>query len=126
ALKEGRDAVQTLAVCARDEIVPNFEYALKGTPCEAVAGRTFCSYTQGVQEKFPQDRMLVDMQVQSYVGTPLFDSSGRVLGLLVALWRRPPSNMRVAESMVQIFAVRAAAELERRRAEETAQKLAGL
>ena len=123
-VKEGRDAVRTLAVCARGEIVPNFEYALAGTPCEAVADQTFCSYPQGVQEKFPEDRMLADMQVESYVGTPLFDSAGRVMGLLVALWCRPPANLRVAESMVQIFAVRAAAELERKRAEETAQKLA--
>jgi len=125
-VKEGRDAVRTLAVCARGEIVPNFEYALAGTPCEAVTAQNFCSYPEGVQAKFPQDRMLVDMQVQSYVGTPLFDSAGRVLGLLVALWCRPPANMRVAESMVQIFAVRAAAELERKRAEATAQKLAEL
>jgi len=125
-LREGRDAIRTLAVCARGEIVPNFEYVMKGTPCESVAGQNFCSYSEGIQEKFPQDRMLADMQVQSYVGTPLFDSAGQVLGLLVALWRRPPANMRVAESMVQIFAVRAAAEMERRRAEKTAQSLAEL
>jgi len=68
--------------------------------------------------------MLVDMKVQGYVGTPLFDSHGRVLGLLVALWCRPPANMQVANSMIQIFAVRAAAELERKRTEETAEKLA--
>ena len=123
-LKEGKDAIRTLAVSARGEIVPNFEYDLAGTPCEAVIGRTFCSHPQGVQEKFPRDRMLVDMKVQSYVGTPLFDSHGRVLGLLAALWCRPPANMQVANSMIQIFAVRAAAELERKRTEETAEKLA--
>jgi GAF domain-containing protein len=123
-LKEGRDAIRTLAVCARGEIVPNFEYDLAGTPCEAVVGKTFCSYSEGVQEKFPRDRMLADMNVHAYAGTPLFDSRGQVLGLLVALWCRPPANMHVADSMVQIFAMRAAAELERRRTEETAEKLA--
>jgi GAF domain-containing protein len=123
-LKEGRDAVRTLAVCARGEFVPNFEYDLAGTPCEAVVGRSFCSYAQGVQETFPHDRMLADMHVQSYVGAPLFDSRGQVLGLLAALWCRPPASMPVADSMVQIFAVRAAVELERKRAEETAEKLA--
>ncbi len=123
-LQEGRDAVRTLAVCARGEIVPNFEYDLSGTPCEAVVSQSPCSYRQGVQEKFPNDRLLADMQVQSYAGTPLFDSTGRIIGLLAALWRRPPANMRVAESMVQIFAVRAAAEMERKKAEEAAEKLA--
>lgn len=125
-LKEGRDAVQTLAVCARGEIVPNFDYPLEGTPCEQVTNKNFCTYAEGVQEKFPKDKILADMKVQTYVGTPLFDSKGKVLGLLVAMWRRRPVNMRVAESMVQIFAVRAAAELERKQAEDTAQKLAEL
>jgi GAF domain-containing protein len=125
-LKEGRDAVRTLAVSAGGETAPNFDYPLKGTPCEAVINKNFCSHPEGVQEKFPQDKILIDMKVQTYVGTPLFDSSGNVLGLLVALWCRRPANMRVAESMVQIFAVRAAVELERKRAEETAQKLAEL
>jgi GAF domain-containing protein len=123
-INERGDAVRTLAVCAHGAIVPNFQYALAGTPCEAVAEKSFCSYPQGVREKFPRDRMLADMQVESYVGTPLFDSTGRVLGILAALWCRPPANPRVVESMVQIFAVRAASELERKRAEETAQKLA--
>ena len=122
-LKEGRDAVRTLAVSARGKVVPNFEYDLAGTPCETVVGQSFCSYARGVREKFPKDRMLADMQVESYAGTPLFDSAGQVLGLLAALWRRPPDNMRVAGSMVQIFAVRAAAELERKRAVQTVQKL---
>jgi hypothetical protein len=125
-VNERGDAVRTLAVSARGAIAPNFEYALAGTPCEKVAERTFCSYQQGVRATFPQDRILVDMQVESYVGTPLLDSTGRVLGILAALWCRPPANPRVVESMVQIFAVRAAAELERRRTEETAQKLAAV
>src|SRR5436309_4033966 len=98
-LKEGRDTIRTLAVGARGEFVPNFEYDLAGTPCEGVVGRGFCSYAHGVQEKFPRDRMLADMKIQGYAGTPLLDSRGRVLGILVALWCRPPANMQVANSM---------------------------
>ncbi|MBI1950498.1 MAG: hypothetical protein HYS34_03960 [Acidobacteria bacterium] len=123
-LREGSDSVGTLAVFSGGEIVPNFEYSLPGTPCEGVMQLNFCSYPHGVRERFPRDRMLVDMQAEGYVGTPLFDSSGRVLGLIAAIWIRTPANIRVAESMIQIFGVRAAAELERKRAEETAQKLA--
>jgi len=123
-IREGKDAVRTLAVRARGEFVPNFQYELAGSPCEAVVGRSFCSYAQGVQEKFPRDRRLADLKVQAYAGAPLFDSRGRVLGLLAALWCRPPASMQAADSMVQIFAVRAAAELERKRMEETAEKLA--
>jgi GAF domain-containing protein len=123
-LKEGRDAVRTLAVSVNGAAVANFDYDLAGTPCETVVNKKFCSFARGVQQKFPKDRMLADMKVESYAGTPLFGSTGEVLGLIVALWSRPPANMRVAESMIQIFAVRAAAEVERRRAERTVEKLA--
>ena len=58
------------------------------------------------------------MKVEGYAGTPLFDSSGRAVGLMVVLYSRPIANPKLAESMLQIFAVRAGAELERRRAED--------
>lgn len=123
-LREGSDSVRTLAVSSGGAIVPNLEYSLKGTPCEGVVQLKFCTYPHGVKDRFPLDRMLVDMQAETYVGTPLFDSSGRVLGLIAAMWRRTPANLRVVESVVQIFGVRASAEIERKQAEATAQKLA--
>lgn len=125
-LKEGKDAVRTVAAWKDGEFVPNFEYDLAGTPCESVVGRSFCTFSQGLLEKFPQDRILVDMKAQGYAGTPLFDSSGGVMGLLAAIWRRPPGNMRVVGSMVQIVGVRAAAEMELKRSEKTSQTLTEL
>jgi GAF domain-containing protein len=122
-VREGSDSVRTLAVCSGGTIAPNFDYALPGTPCEGVVQLKFCTYPHGVKDRFPRDRMLAEMQAETYVGTPLFASSGRVLGLIAAIWRRTPANLRVVESMVQIFGVRASAELERKQAEETAQKL---
>ncbi len=81
-----------------------------------------CTYSSGVQRLFPEDRLLADMNVEGYVGTPLFDSSGRALGLMVVLYSRPIANPKLAESMLQIFAVRAGAELERRQAEDRLRK----
>jgi len=81
-----------------------------------------CSYPSGVQQLFPEDRLLADMKVEGYVGTPLFDSSGRALGLMVVLYSRPIANPKLAESMLQIFAVRAGAELEQRRTENRLRK----
>jgi formate hydrogenlyase transcriptional activator len=110
--------VRTIAVCARGKIVDNFEYDLAPTPCRQVMSQSMCSYPNGVQQLFPEDRLLADMKVEGYVGTPLFDSDGRALDLMVVLYSRPVANPKLAESMLQIFAVRAGAELERRRAED--------
>ncbi|MFQ5630594.1 MAG: PAS domain S-box protein [bacterium] len=59
------------------------------------------------------------MEVEAYAGAPLFDSTGKVLGLLVVLCRQPLEHPEVAESLLKIFAVRASAELERNQTEKT-------
>jgi hypothetical protein len=125
-LREGIDTVRTLAVSRGGKNVANFDYSLAGTPCEGVVQLNFCTFPHGVKDRFPRDQMLVDMRAETYIGTPLFASSGRVLGLIAAIWRRTPANLRVIESMVQIFGVRASAELERKQAEATVQKLAAV
>ncbi len=110
--------LRTLAVFADGAVGQDFEYELPGTPCEQVLSRSLCCYPAGVQARFPLDRQLVEMGAEAYVGTPLTDSSGNTLGLLAALWRKPMESGETAESLLRIFAVRAAAELERLRAEE--------
>ena len=51
------------------------------------------------------------------VGTPR-DPQERVIGLMVMLSRRPLANPELCVSTLRIFATRAAAELERKQAEE--------
>ncbi len=110
--------VETIAVWTKGRIGENFRYNLAGTPCDNVVGRTLCTYPSGVREIFPDDAILREMNVDSYAGVPLFDSAGRALGLLVVMDSHPLSNMRMTESMLKIFAMRAAGELERKHAEE--------
>jgi PAS domain S-box-containing protein len=118
-LMEGqKERIRTLAMCANGEIVDNFEYDLTDTPCENVVGQKMCTYPRDVQAQFPHDHMLAEMGIESYVGIPLFDSGGNPIGLAVILNSKPLSNPELAESMLKIFAVRASAELQRKRAEE--------
>lgn len=121
-MENNLDRVRTVAVYAHGNLVDNFEYDLTHTPCRQVMGQRMCAYPRGVQQLFPEDRWLAQMKVEGYVGTPLFDSNGDALGLMVVLYSRPIANVKLAESMLQIFAVRAGAELERRRAEDRLRK----
>jgi diguanylate cyclase (GGDEF)-like protein/PAS domain S-box-containing protein len=68
-----------------------------------------------VRERFPNDPLLVEMAVDSYMGIPLVDSSGRSIGLIAVLGRNPFRNVQLGESLFRILAVRAAAEFERQR-----------
>jgi PAS domain S-box-containing protein len=117
-LAEGsRSEVHTNAVCLDGSIVPNIEYDLSGTPCSGVVTTGVCAYTHDVQRLFPQDTLLADLGIEGYAGTPLLDSEGSPLGLLVVMFRRPfQEDLPVVESTLKVFAARAAAELERQRA----------
>ena len=114
--------VETVAVWAHDDIVDNFTYELANTPCQNVVGQALCSYPEKVQEQFPLDQMLQEMNVASYVGVPLFDSWGRPLGIMAVLDGKPMQNPEFVESTLRVFAARAAAELERRLAEAAIQQ----
>jgi two-component system, cell cycle sensor histidine kinase and response regulator CckA len=115
--------VRTLAFCAGGELKENFEYDLKGAPCETVTERGICSYPKGVAELFPRDKSLRRMQVEAYVGVCLYDSHRKPTGIMAAMYKRPLENVEYAESVLRIFASRAAAEIERKRYEEHLQRL---
>ncbi len=108
-------SVQTIAVFDHGEYAENFRYDLAGTPCADVIGYQLCCHPEGVAEEFPEDAMLQDMKAESYVGAPLFDAGGRPIGLLVVLGERKLEHPETAKQVLQIFAARAAAEVERHR-----------
>ena len=115
---ETASSLRTIAVRGPEGPMENFQYRLEGTPCAEVCGKATGVFASGVQSDFPQDRILIQLGVDSYVGTPLFDSHGQPLGILVVLDSRPIAEPALTTSLLQIFAVRAAAELERLRDEE--------
>jgi PAS domain S-box-containing protein len=92
-------------------------YALKGTPCENVMGRRLCVYPEGAQRLFPEDTLLVEMGVESYIGIPLWDSSGRPTGLIALMDSKPLADAASATQLLQLVATRAAAELARERSD---------
>jgi PAS domain S-box-containing protein len=108
----------TLAVWAGGAFADNFSYQLAGTPCQNVTRQGPCFYPEGVRQRFPEDLLLVEMGVEGYGGTPLRDSRGRTIGVLAALHDRRLEESPQALELLQSFAARAAAELERREAEE--------
>lgn len=116
------DKVRTLALWAKGSLVDNFEYYLKGTPCENVVGEKICYYSMKVAELFPEDYLLVEMGVESYLGVPLKDSTGSVLGILVGMNDVPIKNAEELCEIFEVFASRAAFELERKRLEEEGKK----
>ena len=110
--------LRTLAAVLDGQVLRNFDYSLEGSPCAKVVGRSFRHVVRGVAAEFPPGTNFAAAGMDSYVAFPLFDSTGSALGLLVAMDRQPIVDAALAEALLKIFAVRAAAEIEQRRATE--------
>jgi PAS domain S-box-containing protein len=99
--------------------IEEYEYDIQGTPCEPVV-ETRCPahVASNVIELFPEDPDLPALGAVSYLGTPLLDPEGALLGHLAAIDTKPMPAEPHLETVLGIFAERAAAEFLRLRAEE--------
>ncbi|MGB7441343.1 MAG: PAS domain-containing protein [Coleofasciculaceae cyanobacterium] len=115
--------VRTLAFWTGEDFSENFEYEQAGTPCEEVFAGSLTYYPEGIQKYFPNDKCLSDLGVESYLGIPLIDRAGTIQGILGIMHTSPLKNNLDQESIIKIFAARAAAELQRQQAETEIQFL---
>ncbi len=113
----GRESIETIAVCDNGAIVENFEYELSKTPCESIKEHSLCFFTSGVQKLFPDARLLSKMNADSFVGVPLVSSSGEFLGVIAAIDEGPIKESYFLKTIITVFALRAASEMERLRSE---------
>ncbi len=113
-----KEKLQTLSFWHGDRITDNFAYSLHSTPCQFVMEGQVCFYAQNVQHRFPNDQDLRHLEVESYLGIPLYNSRGETIGHLVAMDHQPLPTDTDSIPVLKIFAARAAAELERKYAED--------
>lgn len=96
------------------KIGENFNYDLKHTPCANVADNEVCCYNGNVQKMFPQDDMLVEMGINSYIGAPIYDAEGNPFALIVALFEGTFENHNTVVSLFTLFSGLIAGDIERR------------
>ena len=116
---EDQGRLRALAFWLGDTFVPDYEYAIEGTPCAPVISELDLFHVPDrVIELFPEDPDLPKLSAVSYMGIPLLDSDRRILGHLAVLDTRPMTEDPRLFDLLRIFANRAVAELRRQRAED--------
>jgi formate hydrogenlyase transcriptional activator len=110
---DSQNRVRALAFWGGQDFVQSVEYPLHGTPCEKVLQGDICAYPERLQLLFPADHDLISLGAESYLGVPLTNSKGRVLGHMVVMDVRPRTFGEEELRILRIFATRAGAELER-------------
>jgi PAS domain S-box-containing protein len=113
AERSGSEKARTLAVYADGKQVADFEYELVNCPCaEVIAGGTHY-YEDKVQLRFPGNPLLQHLRVESYLGKPLRGAEGETIGHLAVFDDKRLGLSPPTEAILEIFAGRAGAELER-------------
>jgi PAS domain S-box-containing protein len=98
---------------ANGEVVDNVEYALKHTPCSILVNDSVCIYPENVCSLFPDDQMLIDMNIQGYLGVVLHNSNQQTIGIIVALYETQIRNSAFVQTLLELFSGRISAEMER-------------
>jgi PAS domain S-box-containing protein len=98
--------------------VKDYDVDITGSPCEEVIETAqLVHFPDRILELYPNGEDLKRIGAVSYMGVPLQDVDGHILGHMAVIDRRPiPKEPRVY-AIFKIFAARAAAELQRLRAE---------
>ena len=116
-IRESR-RLRALSFYLGGEFVQDYEYDIAGTPCEAVIeNASLIHFPDNITELFPDNSTLKQVGAVSFMGVPLKDLDGRILGHLSIIDRRPMPQKPRALALFRIFAARAAAEHQRLRAE---------
>ena len=110
--------LRALAFWLDGQWVKDYEVDIAGTPCEQVIDTaSLVHFPDRILDIYPHEEELKQAGAVSYLGVPLQDQQGTILGHMAVIDRRPiPEEPRVL-AIFQIFAARAAAELRRLRAE---------
>jgi PAS domain S-box-containing protein len=122
-LLPNQQQVTTIALYGKGGLQENFTYHLAGTPCGQVIAGELSYYPDRVQEHFPDNPILTELGVRSYLGTRLIDSRGEVIGLIAVFGSQTLPEREIPSEILQIFAVRAASEMERQVAIDSLQEM---
>jgi PAS domain S-box-containing protein len=76
-------------------------------------------YPSNLKEMFPDDRLIARLDMESYMGTPVFNGQGEVCALLIMMDDKPMEEIPNSRNMLSLFASRVGTELERMQEEES-------
>jgi PAS domain S-box-containing protein len=116
------DSVRVIGGYGDGQRLDNFEYDLIYTPCQHVLVKQPRTYICQVQAEFPKNKFLQDIGAESYMGVPLINSNGQVLGLICVISHEPLQRIELMLEVLKIFAACASVELERQYAEKELQR----
>ncbi len=114
------ECFRVLACCFEGrqmEEAEDAEVPYDGTPCAFLKGREKFLVPEGLQEAFPEQAHFRTRNLHSYLGIPLTDAEGAVIGHFALQHDREIKQRKLETDLIALFAARIGLELRRRKAE---------
>jgi PAS domain S-box-containing protein len=116
-----RNRLRSRAFWLNGSFLDDYEQDIPNTPCAVVlTERKLVLYPDRILDIFPDDSNIKKLSMVSYMGVPLFDIAGEIMGHLAVLDTKPMPDEPRLVSLFEIFAARAAAECRRLSVEQQA------
>jgi PAS domain S-box-containing protein len=99
-------------------------YTLQSSPFGSVPKLPVVCFPENVRRIFPEDEMLQILEAEGFVGVPLWNTNGTILGLISIVKGSAIENTRFVEEVLQIVSIGVSGEMERERNVEKLQDYA--
>ncbi|PKV76027.1 hypothetical protein [Pontibacter ramchanderi] len=99
---DGRHVI-TNVFLKNGKALPSITYPLEFTPCDSVLTQRFCYYPNNVQDHFPLDLELQELNIESYLGSIFVDEEGDPVGLIALMSDKPLENAAFVEHLVLVL-----------------------
>lgn len=110
---------EVIAGWSSGQVIDSFSYEVAGMPCQNVMRGEVVSYPSGVRQVFPNIPTLEAIHAESYMGLPIRDEVGAILGSVCIVDDKPmnESNQEQAVAVLRSASRAAAREMAKMRAE---------
>ena len=109
--------IETISYSEFGKLVDNIRYDLADGPCAEIIADRFYSFPENCQNVFPKNKTLKLLNVEGYIGYPLFDSNNEAIGLIAVLHKSTIEDVETTTSILKILAKRIEIEFERIKSE---------
>ncbi|MBY0411330.1 MAG: GAF domain-containing protein, partial [Burkholderiaceae bacterium] len=104
---------ESLSAVIDSQMLASDEYDLENTPSYRLLTQPQYVVTDNVQERYPQASLLRQVGAKAYAGQQLRNAEGALVGIIFVMFRQAIHEVDFIISTLQIFAARAAAEIQR-------------
>ncbi len=109
--------LRTLAAATPDGLITDLVHGYSSAPGGLVPYDHLVWHRSGVRDLYPEGPLINMLQIEGYAAAPLVDNAGQVIGVLGIMSRSELPEDPTIAMLLEIYAIRAAGEVLRRRSE---------